>query len=374
MVVLLHELGHALSARPGGYRVTSFGIGLGPPLWSMPLRDGVVVHVDRWILAGGACTAIPAGPPTSRRAWFHAGGLIAQGLLACALLLAPAHWLIDRISAFNLLVAVTNALPWRFGGQASDGWYLLDAFRGGRRSGNVLQQVSALERMADREGAIGSHLGRAYSEVCLAWAEVLAGRPDRAASLFIEDPPSTALEPWVDALYRYVRAEWLRSTGHLDEAIACARGAGAGHVAGRAITRLAEARALVDAGHTAEAHRVLAHVGGAGGAIGQQAAAVLLHASLGESAEDVEHAAWRVLRSDGAWLDPVDAAVALRLAGDALESAGRLDAAGGARVGAAELARATLASADTLVAEDLAARLAPLLTIGRSFRVQPDAQ
>ena len=70
-VVLLHELGHAIAARPGGYRVTSFGIGLGAPLWTLPLRDGVVLHVDWWVLAGGACTAIPAEPPTARRAWFH---------------------------------------------------------------------------------------------------------------------------------------------------------------------------------------------------------------------------------------------------------------------------------------------------------------
>ena len=79
MVVLIHELGHALLAPEGGYRVTSFGVGAGRPLFRTRLSGGVVFFVAPMVLVGGSCTAIPVGPAGPRRAWFHGGGLIAQG-------------------------------------------------------------------------------------------------------------------------------------------------------------------------------------------------------------------------------------------------------------------------------------------------------
>ena len=134
MVVLIHELGHALLAPEGGYRVTSFGVGAGRPLFRTRLSGGVVFFVAPMVLVGGSCTAIPVGPAGPRRAWFHGGGLIAQGLLALLLFFLPTHWLIDRLWQFNLLVAATNAIPWRLGAVASDGWYIVDALTGARSS------------------------------------------------------------------------------------------------------------------------------------------------------------------------------------------------------------------------------------------------
>ena len=166
-LVVLHELGHALFARLGGYRVTSFGIGLGTPLIRMRLSGPMVVHLDRWWLAGGACIAIPDGPPTTRRIWFHGGGLLLQGVLALVLLVLPSHWLVDRVAQFNLLVALTNIVPWRLGANASDGWYILDALNGGRFAGNPLSQRAQFEQMADREHANDSPLGLAYGDLCV---------------------------------------------------------------------------------------------------------------------------------------------------------------------------------------------------------------
>lgn len=369
LIVLLHESGHALFARLGGYRVTSFGIGLGRPFWRVQLSRGVVFHLDRWLLAGGACVAFPSGPPTLKRAWFHAGGLILQAVLAVVLLALPHTWLGDRIAQFNLIVAATNALPWRWGGSASDGWYLLDLFRGQQRAAEVLPQRPALQRMAARERQTDSRLGTAYAELCLAWVDVLACRPADAGRFFAKDPPETALDPWVDALYHFVHAQWHRLEGRPLAALRIAREApgvlaeGAGDDA-IGLLALAEAQALVDLDEPAAAMRTLGRIAGVSGLVGRQATVALLAASL-DAPDDLELATWRVVRrAQDAWLDPTDAASTLWEAARRLDAAHRIDAARGAREAARTLARRTLASATP---EDHAALL-PLLGPAAGFR------
>lgn len=370
LVVLLHEGGHALFARAGGYRVTSFGVGLGRPLWSVALRRGTVIYLGRWLLAGGAATAIPTGPPTARRAWFNAGGLLAQAVLAVVLLALPQAWWIERMAAFNALVAVTNLVPWRLGAQASDGWYLLDAATGGRRGGGVLGQRAAFERMAEQEAAVGSRVGQIYSLVCLAWADLLAGRTSSASPLFRADPAETTLEPWIDGLYLYIRAEWHRMQGRPLAALRVAReGRHLERPSGEveSLLALAEARALVDLDAPDQAQRALARLAGVGGPMGAQATVVLLWASLCDDLgdrgdEDLELATWRVLRRQGeAWLDPADAVVALHHASDALEGRGRSLAARGARQAAATIARRTLEGAAKEDRTTLERRMGPAL-------------
>lgn len=350
VLVLLHELGHALFARAGGYRVTSFGIGLGKPVWTFHLSGNLVVHVDRWVVAGGACTAIPDGPPTTRRIWFHGGGLLVQAVLALVLLVLPEHWLVDRVARFNALVAITNAVPWRLGASASDGWYILDAISGGRRSSNVLAQRSIFEHMAAREFAVDSPLGSAYADLCVTWTDVLAGRLEEAAEFFADDPPQTAAHPWTDALYHYVKAEWHREQGRPLAALSTAR-AGRAAVDPRlgadavALLALAEARALValDEPHAAlkSIQRVL------GGPLAQQALPVALWCSLDAPTEDLELATWKVARhASGPWLDPADAILALCEAADELAHRGCLNAAHSARDTATSLARRTLRAAE----------------------------
>lgn len=352
LVVLLHELGHAGLARAGGYRLTSFGIGLGKPLWRTRLKGGVVLHVDRWVFAGGACVAIPIGPPTARRAWFHAGGLLAQLVLGLVLLLLPDQWFWIRVAQFNLLVALTNAIPWRFAGFASDGWHLVDALSNGSRSGSeVLPQRRYLARLAAREHAAGSPLGALYAELCIAWIDLIAGRPEATAVLFRSDPDESALDPWVDMLYHYVHAEWHRLEGRPLAALRIARVtryALEGDVApeGDALMALAEARALVDLDACAQAQRVLARLAGIGGPIGRQGAATHLAASLADDTDAVEYATWRVTRSvEASWLDPADTVCILWEVADRLVVSHRVRAARGARDAARHLARRTLAVA-----------------------------
>ena len=348
LLVVLHESGHAMFARLGGFRVTSFGIGLGRPLWSIYLKGGVVFHIDRWILAGGACTAIPIGPPALRRVWFHAGGLLVQAVLAGLLMLLPATELVYGIFWFNALVALHNVVPWRIGGQASDGWYLLDALTGGRQGGSVLTQRATLVRIAQREAAIGSPVGRVYSQICLAWTDILAGRPGDAAALFQDDPPESLVDPWIDALYHYVQAEWHRNEGRPLAALRVAREAHS-HIdfeqsdEGAILMSLAEARALVDLDANSQAQRRLARTAGIGGPIGWQAAAILLWASLDGETDDLELATWRVMRRrHEAWLDPGDPVMALWNAADQLDERGRKAAARGAREAATTMARQIL--------------------------------
>ncbi len=365
LIVLLHELGHAALARAGGYRVTDFAIGMGRPLWRVEVRGGAVIHVDRWFFAGGSCTAILVAPGGARRAWFHLGGLLVQ--LALALLLLPwVHVELARHAlAFNALVFAHNALPWRIGAVASDGWHALDAWSGRGRGTDVLAQYRALERLACRAEQVGSPMGIAYTRVCLAWADVLAGRPRRADPLFRDDPPETALEPWVDALYHYVRAEWDRTQGRALGALRTAREAvlsvdlgGTGEA--EALIALAEARALVDLDAPHQALRALSRAAGVAGPIGWQAEAIRVWATLDEPAA-LERAVRRLLlRADRAALDRADAAMALWVAAQALARAGRDRAADDARAGAISLAARALHDAPAELGAALARRMGPV--------------
>jgi hypothetical protein len=360
-VVLLHEAGHALFARAGGYRVTSFAIGLGPPLWSVYLREGVVLHLDRWLFAGGACTAIPLGPPTRRRAWFHGGGLLVQALLAAVLLVLPWGGLVDRIAQFNVLVALTNAVPWRMGPHASDGWHLLDALSGAHRAGTVLPQQEALRRMSEREEAAGSPLGATWCAVCLAWAAVQLGDSERARQLLDGQAAVATHTPWLDALYHLVDAEIhrvearpLRSLAIYEEA----EGIDALTDEGRALLTLGRARAWLDAGAPERARHHLAELAGTHGALATQATAVLLRVALNGSDSELEQAVWRVTRRLGdSWPDPLDTIDALMSAAATLEARGRVPAARSAHSAGRTLLHRTLRGLDEVSARQARMRL-----------------
>jgi hypothetical protein len=346
-LVLAHEAGHAAFARRGGFRVTSFAVGLGTPLWSMYLRDGVVLHIDRWVWAGGACTAIPIGPPTARRAWFHGGGLLVQSALALGLWVAPDGWLVDRLFGFNLLVAATNALPWRWRGQASDGWHVIDAWAGGARAAPVIAQRAQLSRMLEREREAHSSVGVAYCDVCLAWSEVQLGLLDAAADRIADEDPQLTREPWVSALYHMTLADWHRASGRPHRAVEAAQ---AGRVIdgldpdGLGLLDLAEARAWVDVGDRDRARSALSRLVGSTGAVAHQAAATLMAASLREPTADLEMALWRVERRlPDAWLDPLDVVRCLTQVADELARRDRPDAARGARASADRLFTRTVA-------------------------------
>lgn len=365
ILVLFHELGHVALARAGGYRVSSFGVGMGRPLWRLHLAHGVVLHLDTWLLAGGAAVAIPDGPAGARRAWFHGGGLLFQLALGLVLLALPEWWLVQRVAQLNLLVGITNALPWRAGALASDGWYLLDVALGGRRSSEILPQRPLFRRLARREQVIGSPLGQAWARVCLAWTDVLSGQLHRAAPLFEEDPSLTVVSPWIEAVYSHIRAEWGRQQGRAAQAVQSLRQTRLAlepHLgpAPRQMLMLAEARSLVDLQRGQEALAVLGRMGASGGMVGRQAEVVTLAAQL-DGEEEVEHATWRVLRlTDQSFLDPADAALVLLRASQRLHELGRAEPARGALEAARALARRTLHTAAAEDREALGDRLGEL--------------
>ncbi len=394
LIVVLHELGHALYARRGGYRVTSFGIGLGKPLWRISLSGPLVVHVDRWVLAGGACIAIPNGPPTTRRIWFHGGGLIVQAVLGVVLLAAMLfgadHWILSRMAQFNVLVALTNAIPWRTGANASDGWYILDALSGSRRTGNLLSQRRIFEQMSAREFAIGSPMGTAYADLCVTWADVLAGRLEEASEFFDDDPPETAAHPWTDAVYHYVKSEWHRESGRPLAALSVIQNGrnalGDDRADARALLSLTEARCLLALDEPDRARRVLARL--SGGPLARQALPLLLWCSLdtadpeaeavetvgADDGTDLELASWKIVRDlQGPWLDPADPTLALVYAADALTARGRLNAARSARDAATTLAMRVLEAAHLEDRRTLSWRLRDAVHTAQTEEVGADA-
>lgn len=376
-VVVLHELGHAASARWAGLRTTSFGVGAGSPIATFVIR-GVVVHIDAWPV-GGSCVAVPTGPNGSRRWLFHAGGLLAQAALGLALLAMPPHWLVERIASFNLLVAITNLVPWRVGDVASDGWYLLDAARGERRTGELVAQHRRLSALARREREVRSPVGSTYADIVVAWADLQRGRPDLARDLLERDPPQTAIEPWFDILYTVVRAEWFRANARPLDALRAIRDARAAREPEAAtaeddVLTLSECRALLDLGAPDRALHGLSTVLGAAGPAGRQAATMLPRALLDASPADLDAATRRAIRAAaGALLDPVDAAATLDLAADALETTEHFATARRARAASAALVERVVEALDPsderhVLSRLVAARRTPRAASGHGAR------
>jgi len=369
VLVLWHEVGHLLLARAGGLRATSFGIGAGKPLWHTRLPGGFVLWVGRWVLLGGSCTAVPVTPAGPRRAWFHAGGLIAQVVLAVVLLALPHSWWLHRVAQFNVLVFLTNALPWRLGASTSDGMRLWRLFVARRAEAPSGFDREPLERLIRREAAIGSDLGEAWARLALAWADVRADRTAAAGPFLAQDAPALARSPWADALHQYVRAEWHRREGRPLAALSVARNARAVYrdEAGEdalSLLTLAEAQALVALDEGRAAQRVLGRLAGTSGRVGRQATAVHLAAALGGPIDEVALAATRLARRwAGPWLDAAEAAEILRDAADTLLGAGRLEAARPVLEAAKRLTARVLRAAAPEERAGLAARLGTGLRI-----------
>ncbi len=90
--VFLHELGHAIAARTGGYLVTSFGIGNGRPLAVFRLpRSGTLLYLCRFRLhfSGVTWVVFLKGLPTRVSDLSVAcGGALLNALIACGAALA----------------------------------------------------------------------------------------------------------------------------------------------------------------------------------------------------------------------------------------------------------------------------------------------
>ena len=364
-IAILHEAGHALAAPLAGYRVTSFGLGLGRSLRSWRMPWGWVLYLGRWLLAGGSCVAIPKRL-RARRAIYHAGGLAAQLTLALALRpLADQHVLLARAEAFNLAVLIWNSVPWRWRGQASDGWWLLMPMIRGRQVGPLMGPRAVLQRLAGHQRQVGAELGEWYAQLCLAWLDVVLGQPLAAGGFFSRAIPTEVGRGRhaMMGLFGYVLAESRRVAGHPEEALSATRqllreAPEDMPSEARDLLGLAQGRALLELGRPDEAAQLLQSLRGGAGSVDNDLAALDLSLALARCGPDsIGPAAQRLLqRLPGPFLDPVEAARALWQAAPSLPEVQRAPLARAAQRSAARL----LAWAEPRDREALLLRLGPV--------------
>ena len=347
LIAVLHELGHALAARPAGYRVTSFGIGHGKPLMRWRLRNGTIVYLGRWLFSGGLCVAIPVDPVPARRWLYHSGGLLVQAALALVLWpLAQVLPVLENVFWFNLAVILWNLVPLRIGGYATDGWQLVsDLFRPAR-SGHLFAARAEVERFLRFEARVGSPLGITWCRLTLRWMDILCGLDDDG---WEPDEVMLMAEPQLEALNGYVVAERHRVEGRSLAALHTVqklRRAWGAHLPPLALDMLtvAEARAYLAQDEPKLAQQTIARLAGATGVVSHDAAAIELRAALQlDDLGAVHNGARRLVAlMDEGLLDAPEAVRTLWDAASWLKEAGRIEA-------AEELGREARAAARDLI-------------------------
>jgi|GEM_PF-3396813 len=332
VVAMVHELGHAVTARWAGYRVSSIGFGHANGMWSPLLctrRGGVSLFLGLHWWAGARCVAIPRDP-IPHRLWVHrSGGLFAQALLGVPLFFLAsvvegaelAYW-------FNAAVLLFNLVPWRFRSAASDGWHLLAPRIAPRRIGFGLAEEPILHRIRRHEHEVGSRLGTAWSDLALARIGVVLGRNDPHDLLF--DSEWQPEDSYLEAFRAYVLACLHRAKERPLAALQVCqktRQQLGGDVPALMSDLLcvAEARAYVDLEEAGRAQQCLAQVAGVGGLVGQESAVVRLEiAILVGNADQVETSSRRLLgRIHAPFLDAPNALRSLQCAIAVMEADGR---------------------------------------------------
>jgi hypothetical protein len=322
LVALIHELGHALVASSAGYRLTSFGIGRGRPIIRVRMPGGIVFHIGWLFFTGGACVAIPRSPEAGpRAALFHGGGIAAQVALGILLLLVPeGSWSAWATAGgqFNLLVAVWNLLPWRWGRVASDGWWLFSRLTQGamvpRRA--LFEQRRAIEQVLEYETRVRSPIGIWYGHLMLAWCDLLTGRWASASERLDLARPLPISDPHLEGIEALVRAEAALRNAQPLVALRIIESTHIGLIDTTETTDLltmVEARAWLTLGDADRARRAVGRLAGLGGPIGREAMSVAL--SIAVQTEDrpaVLSTANRLARSSTLGMfDPLAASLAL---------------------------------------------------------------
>ena len=329
IIAVLHELGHAVAARPAGYRVTSFGVGHGAPLVHWRTRSGTIVYLGRWIFGGGQCVAIPVDVIPERRWLYHSGGLIFQAFLALVLWpLAARFPVLSWAMWFNLLVLTWNLLPLRFGGYVSDGYKLFSPWVGRDWSGQQYSQRDQIAKVLRLETQNRSDLGVAWCRIMLQWMDVVTGQdPDPWTP---EDLVLMA-EPQLEGLFTFVRSEQERSAGaslaalqrihryRLDMSYSLPP-------LSRDMLALAEARCWLDQGSPKKSRELLSELVGAPGPIARDAACLQLECALQEQNHvRILSSAQRLSRLlDQSFFDLPAAAITLYRAAHFLKESGAL--------------------------------------------------
>ena len=296
LVAIIHELGHAIAAARAGFRLTSFGIGRGPTALRLRMPGNVVFHIGWVFFTGGACVAIPRSPELGpRAALFHGGGIAAQIVLGLLLLAVPSGpwstW-VDAGGQFNLLVAIWNLIPWRWGRVASDGWWLFSRLTLGTMAPQraLFEQRQSIEQVLAHETRIRSPVGIWYGHLMLAWCDLLTGRTASAHERLQQSAVLATAEPQLAGIEALVRAEAALRTERPMVALRIVEDARSAlseaHEIADLLT-LVEARSWLAFGDVIKARRALGHLAGLGGPIGREA----MSASLAVAVVDADRSA-----------------------------------------------------------------------------------
>ena len=193
LVVAVHEFGHVLGGRLGGYYVAAAGIGGGRRFWTIPLTRRFNLFVGPLPLAGGSTIAFPTRMPMGRRSAFvyHYGGIVAQLLLQAGIHLL--YWQVPELRsallpaiALNATVIAVNLAPYRVrvGGLlvASDGARALAAIAAGHDDAPVPDGGMGTDELDSVEARLGSSVGLHVLAVCRALATPGAATADLRSS------------------------------------------------------------------------------------------------------------------------------------------------------------------------------------------------
>ena len=174
------------------------------------------------------------------------------------------------MASFNLLVLAWNLLPWRLGGKASDGWWILARLRAAGAAAACWSPAARrwMRVLLRFEEGVGSPVGTGYACLMLAWRDLQVGRVEAADGFFAGPAVAGDLDPDLDALREALTAEWHRARGRPLAALAVVRDTrrsqGPDQSAdAHGMLSLVEARAWLDTGAPQAARDALARLAGA---------------------------------------------------------------------------------------------------------------
>lgn len=171
-MVMLHELGHFMTAKLSGMKVTEYFLGFGPRLWSV--RHGETEYGVKAIPAGGYVRIVgmtnleEVAPEDEPRAYRQASfpRRILVGVAGSAMHFLIAFGLLWGVFAFSGY-PVANAVTSRVAGVASFAHQQSPAQRAGLQPGDVIVSVDgravrsedALRRQIEQSAGVPLHLG-----------------------------------------------------------------------------------------------------------------------------------------------------------------------------------------------------------------------
>jgi hypothetical protein len=269
----VHELGHALLARWSGFLVSSFGMGLGQPLWVGGWRGSRVYLCRRSPFQGITFSVMAQIYPTrGQLVAMLAGGVLANFALAAVafLLWRLLPWGGEVWAMAGLLNAglgVGNLIPFRSRVGATtlrtDGGLILQVLRGGATAGEAPERIQRVAALRGLWESVGDHLGLWVHLLgaAAAWRDL--GDVGRAEAVCAE-AEAVPLEPtpFTRAYGAVVRASVLRAAGKFADSAELLDAAGQGfrdlgHEAGQFLTAWGRAELLLRQGHAAEASAAL---------------------------------------------------------------------------------------------------------------------